>query len=238
MCFARPGSSCRSITDAATSAEIDCRARERVVHRHDRVAVARDPAAVAERPVERLAERDRRVLGRVMRAGLEVARAFDESGRGRRGTRAARGSGRRAPRRWRRARGSAPSSPSRTRSWVSAVARTWRTRRPCGARLAGERREQQVVVLAVAHGDAHAVLVDAHDAAAGEQAVGELVRLARRGRRGSCRTTEAARSRAFAARRRDARAPRASARRPAATRAQRARAQRRATTRARAPAAR
>ena len=48
---------------------------------------------------------------------------------------------------------------------------------PLRCRLAGERREQQVVVLAVVHRDAHAVLVDAHDAAAGEQAVGELARL-------------------------------------------------------------
>ena len=46
---------------------------ERVVHRDDGVAVARDPAAVAERPVERLAERERGVLGRVVVAGLEVA---------------------------------------------------------------------------------------------------------------------------------------------------------------------
>ena len=55
------------------AAEVDGRARERVVHRHDRVAVAGDPAPVAERPVERLAERERRVLRRVVRTGLEVA---------------------------------------------------------------------------------------------------------------------------------------------------------------------
>ena len=46
---------------------------ERLVHRHHRVAVAADPAAVAERPVERLPEHDADVLGRVVRTGLEVA---------------------------------------------------------------------------------------------------------------------------------------------------------------------
>ena len=59
-------------------AEIDGRAGERVVHRHDRVAVARDPAPVAERPVERLAERERGVLDGVVVAGLEVAGALDD----------------------------------------------------------------------------------------------------------------------------------------------------------------
>ena len=60
------------------AAEVDRGARERVVHRHDRVAVARDPAAVAERLVERLAERERGVLDRVVVAGLEVAGALDD----------------------------------------------------------------------------------------------------------------------------------------------------------------
>ena len=81
------------------AAEIDRRAGERVVHRHGRVAVAGDAAPVAERRVERLAERERRVLDRVVVAGLEVARALERRGRGRRGRRAARGSGRRARRR-------------------------------------------------------------------------------------------------------------------------------------------
>ena len=57
----------------AAAAEIDGGARERVVHRHDGVAVARDALARAERAVERLAERDRRVLGGVMRPRLGVA---------------------------------------------------------------------------------------------------------------------------------------------------------------------
>ena len=60
------------------AAEVDGGAGERVVHRHDGVAVARDPAPVAERPVERLAERERRVLDGVVVAGLEVARALDD----------------------------------------------------------------------------------------------------------------------------------------------------------------
>ena len=55
------------------TAEVDGHASQRVVHRHDRVPVACDAAAVAERAVERLAERERGVLGRVVLAGLEVA---------------------------------------------------------------------------------------------------------------------------------------------------------------------
>ena len=47
--------------------------RARLVHRHDGVAVAADPAAVAERLVQRLAEHDPRVLDRVVRARLQVA---------------------------------------------------------------------------------------------------------------------------------------------------------------------
>ena len=89
-----------------TAAEVDGRARERIVHRHDRVAVPRDAATVAERLVERLAERERRVLGRVVVARLEVAGALEDQVEARHGRRAARGSGRRGRRRSRRARGS------------------------------------------------------------------------------------------------------------------------------------
>ena len=46
--------------------------RPRLVHRHDRVPVAGDPGAVAERLVERLAEHDPGVLDRVVGAGLDV----------------------------------------------------------------------------------------------------------------------------------------------------------------------
>ena len=53
--------------------DVDRAGRAGLVHRHDRVAVADDPAAVAERLVERLPEHDPRVLDRVMGAGLEVA---------------------------------------------------------------------------------------------------------------------------------------------------------------------
>ena len=135
------------------AAEIDGGARERVVHRHDRVAVARDPAPVAERAVERLAERERGVLDRVVVAGLEVAGALDDevepgvegelleevvvdAGAGlRRETRLA------------------PSRPSRTAIRVSAVARRWRTLRPPRAgdrrrpvEQPRERLDEQVVV--------------------------------------------------------------------------------------------
>ena len=60
------------------AAEVDGGAGERVVHRHDRVAVARDPASVAEGAVERLAERERGVLDGVVVARLEVAGALDD----------------------------------------------------------------------------------------------------------------------------------------------------------------
>ena len=134
MCSASPGSRSSRSSAARPAAEVDGRARERVVHRHDRVAVARDPAAVAERRVERLAERERRVLGRVVLAGLEVADALEhevepgvegelleqvvvEAGAGRDAHAA------------RRRRGRAGRAIR-----VSAVARRCRTRRPRGLR--------------------------------------------------------------------------------------------------------
>ena len=73
MCAAMPGSRLERQLGVRATAQIDGRARERVVHRHDGVAVARDPAPVAERRVERLAERERRVLGGVVVARLEIA---------------------------------------------------------------------------------------------------------------------------------------------------------------------
>ena len=77
-CAAMPGLGLDRELGERPPAEVDRRARERVVHRHDGVAVAGDPAAVAERVVERLAERERRVLDRVVVAGLEVAGALDD----------------------------------------------------------------------------------------------------------------------------------------------------------------
>ena len=53
--------------------DVDRAARARLVHRRSADAVAGDAGAVAERLVERPAEHDRRVLGRVVGAGLEVA---------------------------------------------------------------------------------------------------------------------------------------------------------------------
>src|SRR5215217_6738136 len=58
--------------------EVDGRARERVVHRHDGVAVARYPPPVAERSVDRLADGERGVLCRVVLAGLDIAGALDD----------------------------------------------------------------------------------------------------------------------------------------------------------------
>ncbi len=136
-CFARPGSCCELDLGRAAAAEIDRGARERVVHRHDRVAVARDPA------------RGRRARGRAPRrarcaassavwcvAGLEVAAPLEHEVEAARGTRAARGSGRRGPAPVATRTRPAPSSPSRTRMRVSAVARTWRTLRPVRRRRA------------------------------------------------------------------------------------------------------
>ena len=48
--------------------DVDRARRARLVHRHDRLPVADDPGAVAERLVERLPERDAGVLDRVVRA--------------------------------------------------------------------------------------------------------------------------------------------------------------------------
>ena len=90
-------------------------ARERLVHRHGRVAVAGDAAAVAERLVERLAEHDADVLGGVVRAGLEVAGRLARRGRGARGARAGRACGRGTRRRSTRWHSPEPSSASRRR---------------------------------------------------------------------------------------------------------------------------
>ena len=57
--------------------EVERAARARLVHRHDGVAVAADPAAVAERLVERAPEREAGVLDGVVRPGLEVALDLD-----------------------------------------------------------------------------------------------------------------------------------------------------------------
>ncbi len=53
--------------------DVDRAGRARLIHRHGRAAVARDPGAIAERAVERLADADADVLDRVMRAGLQIA---------------------------------------------------------------------------------------------------------------------------------------------------------------------
>ena len=123
-------------------AEVDGGSRERVVHRHDRVAVAGDPAAVAERagraPRRTRAPCPRRCGGRPSRGRRRPRRR----GRGRRGRRAARGSGRRCRRRSGRSRGSrrrgraAPRSAS-PRSRAGGGRRGRRPRRPAPAGRAG-----------------------------------------------------------------------------------------------------
>ena len=58
--------------------QVDGSSRKRIVHGNDRVAVARDAAPVAERLVERRAERKCGVLGRVMITSLEVAGTLED----------------------------------------------------------------------------------------------------------------------------------------------------------------
>ena len=72
-----PGIALETELGRRPAAEVDRRPRERVVHRDDGVAVARDSAAVAERTVERLPEGERRILGRVVLTGLEIADALE-----------------------------------------------------------------------------------------------------------------------------------------------------------------
>src|SRR6187200_1038148 len=60
------------------AAKIDGGPRERVVHGDDGVAVARDPAAVPESSVESLPERQRRVLRSVVVARLEIADSLQQ----------------------------------------------------------------------------------------------------------------------------------------------------------------
>ena len=74
--LARRGRPPSSSATNAPAGDVDRAHRARLVHRHDRVAVAVDPAAVAERRVERLAEDDPDVLDGVVRAGLQVARGL------------------------------------------------------------------------------------------------------------------------------------------------------------------
>ncbi len=59
------------------SSEIDRRDRERLVHRHDEIAGAVDPAAVAERLGDRFAERDADVLDRMVLIDVEIAARSD-----------------------------------------------------------------------------------------------------------------------------------------------------------------
>ena len=163
MCAAMPGSRSSRSSANGPAAEVDGRARERVVHRHDRVAVASDPGAVAERGVERLAERERGVLGGVVVAGLEVAGAFEheveagmegelleevvvDAGAGRDSHAAL----------LRRARAASRSASPPSRGRV-------RTLRPPATAGPAERLEQPVVVLAVEHRHAKRTRERAHD---------------------------------------------------------------------------
>ena len=161
-------------------AEIDGGAGERVVHRHGRVAVAGDPAPVAERPVERLAERERRVLDGVVVAGLEVAACPRRRGRGRRGRRAARGSGRRsrrrsAPRRARRRRARAGRRSASRRSRAGAGRGGRRASDGRGpVEHAGHRLDEEVVVDPVADRDPDAVVVGADDEPLPEEPLAEV----------------------------------------------------------------
>ena len=72
-----PGIALETNVRPRAPAEVDGGAGERVVHRDDGVAVAGDAAAVAERTIECLAERERSVLDGVMRSGLQIAHRFE-----------------------------------------------------------------------------------------------------------------------------------------------------------------
>src|SRR3546814_5512140 len=55
------------------SRNVEHAARQRLVHRRVRLAIARDAALVAERLGDRFAERERRILDRVMLVDMKVA---------------------------------------------------------------------------------------------------------------------------------------------------------------------
>ena len=213
-----------------TSAEIDRRTRERVVHRHDGVAVARDAAPVAERSVEGVAERERSVLRGVMVARLEVAGAFeDQVEAGVEGelleevvVQPGAGRNAHARRAVEREAYADPRLRGRAQAAHAAASCSRDGRRP--VQDARERLDEHVVVLAVEDGDADAGRERPYGQPLPQQLVEELARLVRRERRGSCPATEAARGRARGARARNARVPRRPAPRRAGTRARRARA--------------
>ena len=231
MCVRQPGIELEPQLGVRAAAEVDRRARERVVHRHDRVAVARDPAPVAERarraPRRARAPRPRPCGGRpvsrspapsstrskpgVERELLEEVVVEAGAGRDAHAARAVEREPRREARLGRRAqRPRTPTAARRDR------------RRP--VEQPRERLDEQVVVRRVAHRDADRLGVGAHDDALAQQRVAERRGRRRPGRRGSSRATRAARGRARAAPRRAARAPRSPAPRRAARRAPRPRA--------------
>ena len=238
---ARPGSGSSFSSELGAPAEVDRDACERVVHRHDGVAVAGDPAAVAERCVERRTERERGVLGGVMSTGLEIAAPFEhqieagvegkllqqvvvEAGAGRDAHTARavecepHGKARLGGRAQRRGRG------ARRRRRPATVRRA-PARAPRRARRRLRRRAPRRESRPGRHGRRFPGGAERRRAP----------RHPRRGRRGSSRATRAARARALAAPRRGARVPRARAPRRADRRARRQRAPPRASRSAPAP---
>ena len=94
--------------------DVDRRLRQRLVHRHQRVAEAADAALVAERLGDRAAEHDADILGGVVEVDMQVALRAHRRGRTARAGRARSACGRESRCRWRsrpsparRARGSA-----------------------------------------------------------------------------------------------------------------------------------
>ena len=73
----RAGRQLREHSQIGAPGDVDRAHRARLVHRHDRVAVAVDAHAFAERLIERLAEHDPRVLDGVVTAGLQIAADLD-----------------------------------------------------------------------------------------------------------------------------------------------------------------
>src|SRR5205823_2570887 len=65
------------VDERRTSAEVDGRRYQRFVHRHQRVAVAADAAAIPQRLPEGLAQADADVLDGVVRVYLDVTGGLD-----------------------------------------------------------------------------------------------------------------------------------------------------------------
>ena len=170
------GRSCPSKTKYGAARQIERHLRLALIHRQQE-AVAADAGLVAERLAQRLAERERAVLDRVVLVDVQIAAAVQLQRESRRAWRAARACDRRSRCRWRcgsaalrrarratsivgfaracarRARG-ARAGAARSPASVSSALPSRRTRRPRDAEIA---REFQIGVAIADHGAARAI---------------------------------------------------------------------------------